>query len=115
MGNRCIAGIDAQTGDWVRPCFGTGGEGVPWSVRRVDDAEPHLLEIVGIPLASDGPHRDIQPENCSILEGAWMKMGKTAVDQVAKYCQKSGLILHNTDRRIHVNQLRQVAAKDRKS
>jgi hypothetical protein len=115
MGNRCIAGIDAQTGEWVRPCFGTGEEGVPWSVRQVDGAEPQLLDILAIPLAKDGPHRDIQPENRRILKGAWKSVGKATVKQVAKYRQKSGLILHNVGRRIDVDELRQVAAKDRNS
>ena len=113
--NRCIAGIDAQTGEWVRPCFGKGEEGVPWDVRQVDGAEPQLLDMVAIPLASDGPHRDVQPENCRLLKGAWKGVGKATVKQVAKYCQKSGLILHNVDRRIHVSKLQNVSENERKS
>lgn len=115
MGNRCIAGIDADTSEWVRPCFGTGEQGVPWSVRQVDRAEPQLLDIVAIPLGSDGPHRDIQPENRRILNGAWKRLGKATVNQVARHCQKAGLILHNSDRRIHVSLLRTVPKEEKKS
>jgi len=115
MGNRCIAGIDADSGEWVRPVYGAGDQGVPWDVRQVQGAEPRLLDIVSIPLASDGPHRDIQPENCRILEGPWKRIGEATVQQVAKYCQRGGLILHNTERWIHIDQLCQVAAKDRRS
>jgi len=39
--------------------YETGDQGVPWSVRQVDGAEPSLLDIVSISVASDGPHRDI--------------------------------------------------------
>ena len=115
MGNRCIAGIDAESGEWVRPVYETGDQGVPWSVRQVDGAEPCLLDIVSISVASDGPHRDIQPENRRILKGAWRREGQATVDQIAKYRLKAGLILHNADRKIHVGKLRQVAAKDMKS
>jgi len=114
-GNRCIAGIDPETAEWVRPVYEDGDKGVPWQVRQVDGEEPRLLDIVSIPLARDGPHRDIQPENRRILRGAWKKVSKATVRQVGKYCQKAGLILHNADRRIQVKQLCRVAAEHRKS
>lgn len=115
MGNRCIAGIDRETGEWVRPVYEAGDQGVPLSVRQVEGVEPGLLDIVSIPLAGDGPHRDIQPENCRILKGAWKKVGKASVQQVAKYCQRGGLILHNADRRIHIDELRLVPEKEKRS
>ena len=114
-GNRCIAGIDADTGEWVRPCFGTGEQGVPRRVRLVGGMEPRLLDIVAVPLANDGPHRDIQPENRQIAPGPWERVGKAALEEVAGYCQEGRLILHNAARWIHVSQLHKVAAEDRKS
>jgi hypothetical protein len=84
-------------------------------VRQVDNAEPQLLDIVEIPLAAEGPHRDTQPENYKILNGAWKRVGKATVTQVAKYCQKAGMILYNVDRRIHMTDLCKVAEEDRKS
>jgi hypothetical protein len=115
MRNRCIAGIDSQTGEWLRPCCGTGVEGVPWNVRQVAGVEPQLLDIIEIPLAADGPHRDIQPENRQLLEGAWKKLGTATIDQVAGYCQKSGFVLHNKDRWIHDFALRDVPESKRRS
>lgn len=115
MGNRCIAGIDAQSGEWMRPCFGTGKDGIPWEIRRVDDGEPKLLDIISIPLANDGPHRNIQPENRILSEGTWEKVGKTTVKQVLKYVQKYEPILHNADRRIHVSSLYKIHENNRKS
>ena len=114
-GNRCIAGIDADTGEWVRPCFGTGEQGVPRPVRLVGGMEPRLLDIVAIPLADDGPHREVQPENRQIAPGPWKRVGKAGVEQVAGYCQEGGLILHNGARWIHISQLGKVAAGERKS
>ena len=115
MHNRCIAGIDAETGKWVRPVYENGDKGVPWSIRQVDGQEPALLDIVSIPLASKGPHRDIQPENRQILKGTWIKVGQATTPQVAAYCQCKGLILHNDDRRIPTWKLRAVPEKDRAS
>jgi len=115
MGNRCIAGIDAETGEWVRPCFGTGEEGIPWAVRQIDGAEPLLLDIVSIPLANHGPHRDIQPENYALTNGSWRWVDRVTIKRLAKYCQRRGLILHNTDRRIPVGNLHNIPESDRKS
>lgn len=115
MGNRCITGIDVESGEWIRPCFENGEAGVPWNVRQVNGIEPQLLDIVEVPLADDGPHRDIQPENRSILQGAWKMVGRTTAQKVAKYCRKSNMILHNADRRIHINILRTVPNKEKHS
>lgn len=115
MRNRCIAGIDPETGEWVRPVYEAGEQGVPWSVRQVDGAEPRLLDIVSIPLAGDGPHQDIQPENRRILKGVWKKVGEATVRQIAGYCQGEGLILHNAERRIHVDALRRIPEETRTS
>jgi hypothetical protein len=114
-GNRCIAGVDSQTGEWLRPCYGTGEDGIPWQVRRVGGAEPGLLDIIQIPLDEDGPHQEIQPENRFLGKGEWRKLGTASVDQVAKHCQKSGLIFHNTDRWIHGFKLQDVPESKRHS
>lgn len=115
MRNRCIVGIDAETGEWVRPCFGEGKEGIPWDVRQIDGTEPGLLDIIAIPLANHGPHRDIQPENCALLKGEWKRIGRATTKQIVKYCQRGSLIFHNLDRRISVAELPSASAGDRKS
>lgn len=115
MGNRCIAGIDMRTGEWMRPCFGSGDEGVPWNVRQVEEREPELLEVLAIPLANDGPHRDCQPENHLLLDGPWGKVGRVEASQILKYCDEDELLLHNADKRIHVNNLLKIPAAERKS
>lgn len=115
MGNRCIAGIDESTDEWIRPCFGMDSTGIPWQIRNIDGEEPQLLDIISISLTEDGPHRDIQPENRSLLEGAWEKVSETTVEQVDKYCQQEGLILYNLSRRIHVSELPDYTNQNHKS
>ncbi|HPD14238.1 MAG TPA: hypothetical protein PLE19_04780 [Planctomycetota bacterium] len=115
MGNRCIAGIDASSGEWVRPCFGAGEEGIPWPVRQVDGVEPKLLDVISIPLADDGPHRDIQPENCTLLEGAWRRVGEAKTKDVRRHVQKTGFVLHDAHSHIPVSALRRLHEADRAS
>jgi len=115
MKNRCVAGIDRHTGRWVRPVYGDGRQGVPKSIRQIDGAEPALLDVISVPLAEDGPHRDIQPENRLILPGDWYKLGEATLGEVIQYCQTKGLLLHNTDRRIALSELRAVPRQSRAS
>ena len=51
-GERCIAGIDIHTGQWVRPVCDRFPDGqVPADIRLIDGDEPALLDILSIPLA----------------------------------------------------------------
>ena len=112
--NRCIAGIDAETGEWVRPVYEEGNDGVPKHIRQIKNREPRLLEIVSIPLADDGPNRDVQPENRRILSGEWTSVRTACVSEVARrYCQTKGVILHNEFRDIHAKSVRAMPVQDR--
>lgn len=115
MGHRCIAGIDMRTGKWLRPCHGEGDEGIPRSVRQINGQEPKLLDVVEIPLKSDGPHLDYQPENRYLLDGSWNKVGTVEPDEIFKYCEEDELLLHNVDRRIHMDRLLSLPPEERKS
>ena len=115
MGNRCIAGIDSDTGTWIRPVYGTGENGVPPSVRQINGQEPDLLDIISIPLSKKGPHREIQPENRKILRGPWKKEGNFKPGRLTRYCQRKGPILYNSDRRIKADAIRDIPMGKRKS
>jgi len=115
MGHRCIVGLDIRTGKWLRPCYGEGDEGIPWNVRQINGQEPQLLDVVEIPLGSDGPHLDYQPENRYLLDGSWSKVDTVKPGQIFKYCEEDELLLHNADRRIHMDRLLSLPSNDRKS
>lgn len=71
---RCIAGIDIDTGKWVRPvCDSLYPEDgrVPKNICLVDGREPELLDILEIPLADTGNNFDFESENLSVLRGQW--------------------------------------------
>lgn len=104
-GNRCIAGIDFKSGRWIRPVYSDGTSGIPWNIRNINGQEPQLLDIISIPLKEDGPNREIQPENRQLLDGQWIKVGKADIEQLEPYKKTEGIILYNTEDRIHVNRL----------
>ena len=115
MRNRCIAGIDVRTGEWLRPCFGSGDEGIPWHVRQIGGNEPALLDILEIPLRASGPSQDIQPENRWLGKGPWRKVGEVRVEDILDYCEESKFLLHNEADRVPVNKLKRLEPGQKKS
>jgi hypothetical protein len=117
-GNRCIAGIDVDTGEWVRPCSGDGTGGISWNERQIDRCEPRILDIVGIPLGDDGPNRMYQPENRQLLKGPWKRSERTVKEVtglVAGLLQLPNPLLHNTDKKVHIYNLIMLPEEQRKS
>jgi hypothetical protein len=98
-GERCIAGIDIETSEWIRPVcdaqYPDDGR-VPRSVRLVEGREPELLDILEIPLAETGKDFGFECENRSVLPGQWNYLGKVESADLLKYCLKSQFILHNS-------------------
>ena len=113
--NRCIAGIDMETGRWLRPCFGSGEEGIPWQARQIEGREPALLDLLEMPLADDGPHREYQPENRQLLPGSWRKVGTATLTDVLQYCEEGGFLLGNFDRRVPAEEALKLPQSERKS
>jgi hypothetical protein len=75
---RCIAGIDSDSGQWVRPIcnrFPEDGR-VPASIRIVEGKEPNLLDILEIPLDDNGNDFGFECENLTILPGEWRLQGE---------------------------------------
>ena len=96
---RCIAGIDLDTGKWVRPVcdrlYPEDGR-VPEKIRLVKGREPKLLDILEIPLANTGNDFGFESENCSVYPGRWNYLGKAKTEDLLKYCGNFTYILHNS-------------------
>jgi len=67
----CLAGIDLDTGKWVRPVTGLDDGRVPEKSMKLDGYFPKLLDILEIPLDSTGPDFCFESENRIILPGRW--------------------------------------------
>lgn len=114
---RCIAGIDVDTGNWIRPVcnqrpYDNDGR-VPRNIRLVEGREPELLDILEIPLADTGNNFEFESENLTILPGQWKLLGKAKPEDVFKYCSNNSYILHNSVKYVYPSYLKSLLFEQR--
>jgi hypothetical protein len=114
-GDRCIAGIDPVSGDWIRPLSNLDDGRIPTNSRLIDGKEPELLDILEIPLAENSHNFDFQGENRSLLSGKWQKIGTAQPIELLKYCQGDRFILHNEEKYVLVSYLTKLPFCQRKT
>lgn len=92
-GGRCIAGINVNTGKWVRPIPMGNTHAIP--ENKVLNFG--LLDVIGMPLSGKKPKptEKYQMENEYISSLNWEKIGKKKIVEIKKYCENEGLILHS--------------------
>ena len=73
-GGRCIAGIDIETGEWIRPVPENINKAIR-DQRMINGREPKLLDILEIPVENYGPDERCQPENRLLKRGRWTRKG----------------------------------------
>lgn len=101
--DRCIAGINPTTGQWIRPVSDLPPDGrVSSEMRLIGRTEPALLDIIEIPLAKTGPDFGFESENYSILPGVWRRVGKVMPKNALNYCSSDRYILHNYNKYVTV-------------
>ncbi len=94
-GGRCIAGIDQDTGKWIRPVPDSNSGAVTSAMRLIDGKEPQILDVIEIPLLDSGPDEGCQPENRLLKPGKWMMVGRITAQDLSQYCEDDSIILHN--------------------
>jgi hypothetical protein len=109
LSERCIAGIDIDSGKWVRPIcdslYPQDGR-VPASIRLITNKEPELLDILEIPLDDTGNDFGFECENLTILDGEWRLIGKANPNDLVNYCGSFSNILHNTLKYVNPSDLK---------
>ena len=91
----CLAGIDLDTGKWVRPVTNLDDGRIPKTSMKLGTYFPTLLDVLEIPLDSTGPDFGFESENRTILPGRWHHRGKMTPKEMDKYAQQPYYILHN--------------------
>ncbi|AFZ55948.1 dual OB domain-containing protein [Anabaena sp. PCC 7938] len=113
---RCIAGIDLDTGNWIRPVCDQYDDGrVPRNIRLVAGREPELLDILEIPLADTGENFGFESENLTILPGEWQLVGKAKPEDVLQYSWKDRYILHNPIKYVKESYLKSLPFENRRT
>jgi hypothetical protein len=114
-GDRCIAGIEVSTGNWIRPVSDLDDGRIPNTTRLINSKEPALLDILEIPLAETYGNCDFQGENRLILPGVWKKIGEAKAIDLLKYCDSDCPILHNNKKFVLVSELQNKPFAERKT
>lgn len=98
---RCVAGINIDTGEWVRP--------VPrktetiYNERFIDGTignEPNLLDLLEIPFGEQAPDHGCQPENKYLNDGTWKRIRELPVCNINQYIENSSNLLHNQNKKV---------------
>lgn len=115
---RCIAGIDLKTGEWIRPVcddlFPEDGR-VPSHIRQIKNREPELLDILEIPLGETCQAFKFERENLTILSGKWRKVGKAIPADLLPFCNTSAEILHNASKFVEISYLNSLPFPERQT
>lgn len=84
--NYCVAGVDAETGEWIRPISDNPDleEAVPLDDMKYPDGERmELLDIVEIKFSDRAASNPIQPENFFYnVKYFWQKVGRVTLQEV---------------------------------
>jgi len=93
-GGRCIAGIEPETGNWIRPVPNNEHKALTPAMMIIDRKQPSILDVLKIPLEDTGPDEGCQPENRLLKPGPWKKLGRITPQDLLKYCEDDSVILH---------------------
>jgi hypothetical protein len=101
----CIAGIDLDTGKWIRPVTELDDGRIPHNRMKLGGYFPRLLDILEIPLDSTGPDFGFESENRTILPGKWYRRCTASPNDVRKHTRNSDYILHNKNKYVTVDEM----------
>lgn len=103
----CLAGIDLDTGKWVRPVTHLDDGRIPKTSMKLGGYFPALLDVLEIPLDSTGPDFGFESENRIILPGRWYQRGKMMPKDIEKYAKRPYYVLHNHKKYVTPRDLQQ--------
>ncbi len=111
----CIAGIDLNTGAWVRPVTGLDDGRVPKAAMRLKGYFPQLRDIIELPLAESGPGYGFEKENKTLLPGEWVRHGKLPPEALLPYARSPELVLYTPGNCVPLTLLQQKPETERHS
>ena len=109
-GGRCVAGIDLDTEDWVRPVPAAGG-GIPLRIASQID----VLDVVEMELDPPLLTTRFQRENRVAPNWKWKVVGKLTADDVVGLCDDTTPIFYGDGDRVLPQQIDELPPKEWKS
>jgi hypothetical protein len=98
-GGRCIAGIDLDTGEWIRPITRHGGA-FPEATLRFGDHEIAPMDILEMDLAPPTMTTKYQRENRVLNSRVWKLVGRFEAKNLLPYCSRFPTVLHSPGRTV---------------
>ncbi len=90
-GGRCIAGINRETGSWVRPISDLDDSRIPLDDHRIMAENIKILDVLEIPL--DDQRRKYEIENCHYhAYRSWQVIRRAGVTDILHFREK--ILLH---------------------
>lgn len=115
-GERCIAGIELQTKNWIRPIYDRlQGGCIPKQVRLINNKEPQILDVIDIPLNPNFCQFSYALENRQILPGIWEKIGIVRPTKMIKCSNLNVPILHNAGKYVTKTYLQSLPFSERRT
>ncbi len=115
LSHRCVAGVSARTGKWIRPVSGRPDRAITWAMREVNGEEPQLLDVLRIPVERTGPDEGCQPENRLLKAGKWEKITTLRPKDVLAYCETGGQLFYNTGDCVAWEELQRLPSEAKRS
>lgn len=109
----CIAGINPETGKWVRPVSDLNDGRITKDAMKLEGYFPQLMDVIEIPLSDDGPDFGFERENRSILPGAWRLAGRATVADLINLAESPRIVLHNDRRYVTIEDMQRKDFNDR--
>jgi hypothetical protein len=100
-GGQCIAGIDLNTGEWIRP-VPRDGDAVPPARCFIDGKWLEPLHVFEVDFVPPKVTPRFQRENRVIKSWAWSICGRLRRDKLLEYCDNAVPILHTTGDRVAI-------------
>ncbi len=91
--NRCVAGVDLQSGQLVRPVAESNSQVIPDDWVKIGRRHLKPLDIVEVPFQQGDAIVKYQAENRFCDEG-WKIIGQAKPADLQRYCDSDGTILH---------------------
>jgi len=110
----CIAGIDLDTGEWVRP-VPPSGDGIPTQRCFVNGKMLAIRDVLECDLIRPCVIPQYQCENQTVRNWNWQVTGRLKASAIRKYVEGTCPILHTPNDRVGVNQLNAMPPQDWRS
>ncbi|MFM7885140.1 MAG: dual OB domain-containing protein [Pseudanabaena sp.] len=83
--NKCVAGLNLKTGQWIRPVTNTEDGAIPNYSTLINGKSLQILDLVDIPLNEQERGKGYESENRLIQSGEWKISGQIQPSDLLKF------------------------------